>query len=205
MAATLLYPNLPRPGDVSTPLATGLEGRWSPVRFATGMEVAPTDLRALFEAARWAPSSYGEEPWRFLVARRDDPCRPQVEAALSDGNAWARRASVLVVGMAHNFLARNGRENTKAAHDLGIALGGILAEATARGLATHPMGGFDTAAIRRDFDLPDAVSPQWVLAVGHHAPELEDEALANREARPRKRRPLAETVFGATFGETAPL
>jgi nitroreductase len=125
-----------------------------------------------------------------------------VDAALNDGNAWARRASVLVVGLAKRTLARNGRDNPNAAHDLGIALGSMLAEATARGLATHPMGGFDATEVRRDFAVPDAFEPRWVLAVGHHAPDLENEALEGREARPRTRRPLAETVFGPAFGKT---
>jgi len=205
MQTTYPSPTFLRPGDVSTPLVTGLEGRWSPVRFASDQEVASPDLAALLEAARWAPSTFGEEPWRFLVARRHDPWRPLMEAALYDGNAWARRASTLVVGLSRRTFTRNGRDNSNAAHDLGISLGAILAEATARGLATHPMGGFDAAAVRRDFGVPDDFDPQWVLAVGHHDPELDDDTLLEREARPRARRPLGETVFGAVFGEAAPI
>lgn len=192
-----------RHGDVSNPLASGLEGRWSSVRFHAERNVDSADLTALFEAARWAPSTFGEEPWRFLVARREDRWRPLVDAALNDGNAWARRASVLVIGLAKRTFTRNGHENPKATHDLGISLGGILAEATARGLATHPMGGFDADAVRRDFVVPDDFQPEWVLAVGYHDPELEDEPLLNRESKPRSRRPLAETVFGRAFGKSA--
>ena len=90
-----------------------------------------------------------------------------------------------------------------ATHDLGIALGGILAEATARGLATHPMGGFRADAIRDAFHVPEDVDPRWVLAVGHYDPRRDDADLAAKDSRPRRRRPLGETVFGARYGEAA--
>lgn len=203
MFATI--PTQRRPGDVSVPLASGAEERWSPVLFHTSANVDEERLRALLEAARWAPSSYGEEPWRFLVARRGDPWRHAVDDALSEGNAWARDAAVLIVGMAKRTLSRNGQENRMAAHDLGIALGGMLAEATAQGLATHPMGGFRSEAVREAFGVPEDFGIHWVLAVGHHDPSRDDPPLARREQRPRRRRSLSDTAFGERFGNPAPI
>ena len=193
-------PSPRRPGDTSVPLRSHAHARWSPTRFHIHRDLTDEEVTALMEAARWAPSTYGEEPWRFIVARRRDPWRQAVEAALVPGNAWARDASVLVVGMTSNNLSRNGKENRMATHDLGIALGGILGEATSRGLATHPMGGFRSDAIRTAFQVPDEVDIRWVLAVGHYDPRRDDPELSAKDARPRRRRPLRETVFGPRYG-----
>lgn len=152
-----------------------------------------------------APSCFGEEPWRFLVARRDDAWRNAVEATLKEGNAWARRAAVLIVGAAKGSFSRNGKPNRWAGHDLGIALGHMMAEARARGLITHAMGGFDVDAIRNSFDVPQDHDVLRVLAVGHYDPELDDEELESGDNRARARRPLKETVFGPRFGEAVAL
>ena len=140
--------------------------------------------------ARWSPT-------RFHIHR--DLTDEEV-TALMEAARWARDASVLVVGMTSNTLSRNGKENRMATHDLGIALGGILGEATSRGLATHPMGGFRSDAIRTAFQVPDEVDIRWVLAVGHYDPRRDDPELSAKDARPRRRRPLRETVFGPRYG-----
>ncbi len=194
-----------RPGDTSVELASGLERRWSPRRLDAERPVADGDLRAVLEAARWSASTYNEQPWRFLVARRGDPWRDAVEAALNDGNAWARRASILVVGVARTTFSRNDRPNRHAWHDVGLALGSMMAEAMARGLVTHPMAGFSAERVRADFGVPDGFEPVWVLALGQWDPELADETLRERDERPRSRKPLEELVFGARFGEPHPL
>lgn len=189
-----------RPGDVRVIPRSGAHERWSPVRYRVDRDVETEDLLAVLEAARWAPSSWGEQPWRFLVARRHDPWRPRLEEALSRGNQWARRASVLIVGMAARNRTRDGEPNAHAAHDLGIALGGLLHEARARGLIAHPMGGFDPERVRADFAVPADVDPMWIAALGHHDPDLDDPKLREREERPRRRKALEEMVFGSGFG-----
>lgn len=190
-----------RPGDVSVAPASDIHHRWSPVRFATDREVASEDLTAVLEAARWAASCFGEEPWRFLVARRDATWRGDVEEALADGNAWAKRASVLLVGVAKRAFTQTGKPNDYARHDLGMALKSMMVEATARGLVTHAMAGFDADRVREDFRIPEEFDVVWTLALGHHDPDLEDEKLARREGKERARRPLEELVFGSRFGE----
>lgn len=82
-----------------------------------------------------------------------------------------------------------------------LATGNLLAEATARGLISHPMGGFDKEAVRAAFRVPEDYAPVTVIALGHHDPELEDDLLIRRETRDRRRRPLDETAFGSAFGE----
>jgi len=170
------------------------------VRFDVHRDLSEEDLSALLEAARWAPSSWGEQPWRFLVARRGDPHRPTMEGLLSKGNAYATRASVLMAALARSTFSRNGKANRFAAHDTGLATAALLLEATHRGLISHPMGGFDREGLRQAFNVPEEFVPMSMIAVGWHDPGRPDEDLADREERPRHRKPLAELAFGPEFG-----
>ncbi len=190
-----------RPAETSVPVHPAIAARWSPSRFDAEYEVAREDLLALLEAARWAPSSGNEQPWRFLVVPRGHPRRAGLEAALKPGNAWAKRASVLLVSLAKTTWERNGEPNAWAEHDTGIATGLLLVQATVLGLAAHPMAGWDADALRAALEVPPELRPKAVIAVGRHDPALEDEKLLEREARPRTRRPLGETAFLGAFGE----
>jgi nitroreductase len=179
--------------------------RWSPYVFAD-RPVAEETLRSLFEAARWAPSSYNEQPWRYLVARREQPeAFERMLSCLVEGNqAWARFVPVLALGVVARTFERNGKPNKAAEHDLGLAAGNLLAEATARGLHVHQMIGIlpdrarDLYAIPQDFDALTA------LAIGHHGerPEAPD-TLRERDAGARTRRPLPAFVFEGRFGRAA--
>lgn len=189
-----------RPAETAVPLHPPIAARWSPSRFDEAREVARGELLALLEAARWAPSSGNEQPWRFVVLPREHPARAAVEAALRPGNAWARRASVLLVALAKLPRERGGDPNPWAEHDTGIATGLLLVQATALGLATQPMGGWDADALRAALGVPEGYRPTTVIAVGHHDPGLRDPRLEEREARPRARRPLGETAWLGTFG-----
>lgn len=190
-----------RPADTSVPVHPAIAARWSPSRFDAEYEVPREQLLAILEAARWAPSSGNEQPWRFLVVPRGHPRRAGLEAALKPGNAWAKRASVLLVSLAKTTWTRNGEPNAWAEHDTGIATGLLLVQATVLGLATHPMGGWDADALRAALEVPAEFRPKAVIAVGRHDPALEDHMLVEREARPRTRRPLGETAFLGAFGE----
>lgn len=190
-----------RQADTRVPIHPPLARRWSPVRFDADEALSSEDLTGILEAGRWAPSCYGEEPWRFLVAGRNDPHRKVLEETLSDGNAWARRASVLIATLARGRFSRNDRPNRWAAHDVGIATFAMMTEATARGLVTHAMGGFDAGSLEEAFQVPDHYEAMSVLAVGFYDPALDEERLSDRERKPRRRRALERTVFGETFGE----
>ncbi len=124
------------------PIHDLLAERWSPYGFAD-RPVAQTDLRSLFEAARWAASSYNEQPWSFLVATREDPEEfARLLSCLVDGNqGWAKAAPVLALGVVSLRFSRNNKENRAAVHDLGLAAGNLVVEATARGLCVHQMIG----------------------------------------------------------------
>jgi hypothetical protein len=124
------------------PIHEPLAERWSPYAFAD-RRVPAAEVRSLFEAARWAPSSYNEQPWRYLVATKDDPEPFQrLLSCLVEGNQiWAQAAPVLALGVVSLRFARNAQDNRAAVHDLGLAAGNLLVEATVRGLFVHQMIG----------------------------------------------------------------
>ncbi|HEV2150325.1 MAG TPA: nitroreductase family protein [Longimicrobiaceae bacterium] len=191
-----------RPAETAVPLHPAIAARWSPSRFAAEDEVGRDELLALLDAARWAPSSGNEQPARWVVVPRGHPRRAAVEAALKPGNAWAKRAALLLVSLAKTTRAKGSDRNAWAEHDLGISTGFLLVQATALGLAAHPMGGWDPEALRAAVDAPEDHRPMAVVAVGRYDAALEDERLLEREARPRTRKPLAEIAFlGAVGGE----
>lgn len=185
------------------PILPQLAERWSPYAFAD-RAVAEADLRSLFEAARWAASSYNEQPWSYVVATRNDPdALARLLSCLVEGNqAWAQRAPVLALGITRHSFTRNGKPNAAAEHDLGLAAGNLCAEATARGLAVHQMIGILPERARELYAIPDHSHALTGLAIGYAAdPETALEELAERDRAPRSRKPLAEFVFGARWGE----
>lgn len=179
--------------------------RWSPYAFAD-RSVDVADLRSVFEAARWAPSSYNAQPWRWIVARREEPeAFGRLLSCLVEGNRlWAKRAPVLALGVFVRDFAHNGKPNRAAQHDLGLAAGNLCAEATARGLVVHQMIGIQPDRARELYGLPDDAEALTGIAIGYvGAAEDLDEKLRERDRTPRSRRPLAESVFGGAWGRPA--
>ena len=142
--------------------------RWSPYGFAD-RPVSDDDLRSLFEAARWAPSSYNEQPWRYIVATKPDPKEfERLLSCLVEGNqAWAKAAPVLAVGCTSLNFVRNGKPNAAAVHDLGLASANLVLEATARGLFVHQMIGILPDKARELYHIPEDVQPKTGLAIGY--------------------------------------
>lgn len=179
--------------------------RWSPYGFSD-RAVSADDLRSLFEAARWAPSSYNEQPWSYLVATREDAEGfARVLSCLVEANqAWARSAPVLALGCTSMKFKLNGNPNKVAHHDLGLASANLSLEATARGLFVHQMAGILPDKAREVFRIPEGVEPLTGLAVGYAAdPKGLPEQLRDRDLAARTRKPLAEFVFGSQWGTAA--
>lgn len=194
-------------GSPDHPIHELLVTRWSPYSYAD-RSVPEEDLRALFEAARWAASSYNEQPWRYIVARREDAALFQrVLGCLVEGNrAWAQYASALAIGIYRSTFELNGKPNKAACHDLGLAAGNICLEAAARGIHVHQMIGIEPDKVRSEFNVPGEYEPYTALAFGYHGPrEGLDPALAARDDAPRTRKPLAEFVFGEAWGVASPI
>ncbi len=182
-----------------------LSERWSPYAFDSG-PVSDADLESLFEAARWAPSAYNEQPWRYIVARRaDSELFGKVLSCLVEGNrVWAAFAPVLALGVASRRFSRNGRENGTALHDLGLASANLLVEATSRGLFVHQMSGILPGRARELFGIPEGFDAITGLAVGRLGdPGGLPADVASRDLEPRTRNPLSRFVFGARWEEPA--
>lgn len=189
------------------PILDVISQRWSPYVYAD-RPVSDADIRSLFEAARWAASSYNEQPWRFILATKSDPAQyDRVFSCLVEPNqAWAKAAPVLVLGCYQESFSRNGSPNRCAAHDLGLAVGNLSAEATARGLAVHPMAGILSDRVKSEFGLPAGAVPLIALAIGYAAAANDvPENMHDRELSPRTRKPLSETVFSGRWGNAAGL
>lgn len=189
------------------PIHELLGKRWSPYAF-DNRPVPEADLRSLFEAARWAPSSYNEQPWSYIVATRDDPEQFQLLlSCLVDGNqVWAKAAPVLALGVVSLRFARNAKGNRAAVHDLGLAAGNLVLEATARGLSVHQMIGILPDRAREIYGIPEGYEAWTGMAIGYKGDltSLPD-PLRERERAPRQRKPLSEFVFNGKWGNPSPL
>lgn len=192
--------------DTSAPVDETIRRRWSPRAFAE-RDVPDDELRALLEAARWAPSSFNEQPWRFLVARRDRPEElERMHACLTQGNRqWARKAPVLMLTIAKLDFQRNGEENRHAFHDVGLAMGNLVNQATAMGLYVHQMAGIDPERARAMYGVPDGFEVVAGVAIGYlGSPDrLDDPRRREREMGERSRKPLEDLVFEGSWGTTA--
>ena len=181
--------------------------RWSPRAFA-GRPVEPEKLRSLLEAARWAPSSFNEQPWAYLVATREEPEQfARLLSVLLEGNrAWAQKAPVLMLSVAKLRFDHNGNPNRHAFHDVGLATANLVTQATAMGLSVHQMGGFDAEKAREVFAIPEGWEPVAAIALGYPG---DASALPGRlrdfELAPRTRKPLEEFVFTGRWGQTSPV
>jgi nitroreductase len=179
--------------------------RWSPYSFDS-RPVPDEDLRSLFEAARWAPSSYNEQPWNYIVAKKENPEEFQrLLSCLVDGNqVWAKAASVLALGITKLRFARDDQPNRAAIHDLGLAAGNLVVEATARGLWVHQMIGILPDKAREIYAIPEGYEPLTGIAIGYAGdPKALPEGLRDRDLVRRPRKPLKEFVFSQTWGNVS--
>ena len=167
--------------------------------------MSEADLRSLFEAARWAASSYNEQPWNYLVATRENSQEfGRLLGCLVEANqAWAKAAPVLVLGVVSLRFAKNNQDNRAAVHDLGLAAGNLVAEATARGLSVHQMIGILPDKAREVYQIPEHFEAWTAMAIGYKAdPAKLPEALKERDLAPRQRKPLEQVRVHRPVGTT---
>ncbi len=173
-----------------------LEKRWSPRAFSE-KSVAPKLLKRLFEAARWAPSSYNEQPWRFIAARKEnDEAFEKLSEVMNDFNrSWAADAPVLVLGLAKKIFDVDGRPNPHARHDLGQAIAHLTFEATRNDLYVHQMAGIHPDKARQLYDLDEDLDVCTMFAIGYRGEaDSLDEKLQKQETTSRSRKSLENIV-----------
>jgi nitroreductase len=179
--------------------------RHSPVLFSD-RTVENEKLELLFEAARWAPSSNNQQPWRFIVAKKEDKDNfNRLFDCLSPGNQiWAVTVPVLILSIAETISSYNKKMNKYAFHDVGLAVGNLLLQATSMGLFVHQMGGYDNEKARNNLKIPHDYDPVAMIAVGYLAESYEGfpQELIEREKKTRKRNPLNEIVYSNMWGKS---
>lgn len=200
-----MIPPFIKSAPVQFPVHDLIRNRWSPRAFADET-ISDGILRSLFEAARWAPSSFNEQPWRFILARKES--KKIFESLLNilspQNRLFAQHAPVLLLAAAKINHAHG--VNRHALHDLGLAVANLTLQATHCGLGLHQMGGFDTGKAREVFAIPDEFEPVTVIAIGFPGdPETLPETLKQKDALPRKRKPFEEFVFENTWNQSSSL
>ena len=173
--------------------------RWSP-RAMSGEAVSDEELMTLFEAARWAPSSYNNQPWRILYARRETGPWQTFFGLLVEGNqAWAKDAAALLLFVSKETFDFNGKPYPTHSFDTGAAWENLALQATMLGLVTHGMQGFDYERARTELNIPEGFRVEAMVAVGRPGdPAQLPEPLREREA-PSGRKPLSEITREGAF------
>lgn len=166
----------------------------------SGEVIAKDELMSLFEAARWAPSSYNAQPWRFIFARRNTPAWKTFFDLLVEFNqSWAKDAAALIVIAARRRFEHNDEPSVTHAFDAGAAWENLALEASARNLVAHGMEGFDYAAAAAKLNVPDDYEVLAMVAIGK--PGAKENLPADLQAReePSDRKSLSEIVMEGTF------
>jgi nitroreductase len=174
--------------------------RWSP-RAMSGEPISREELMRLFEAARWAPSSFNAQQWRALYAHRDTEHWPVFFGLLVEANkAWAKNAAVLVVFISRKTFDHDNEPSVTHSYDTGAAWENFALQGFRQNLVVHGMEGFDYERARIDLHIPDEFQVEAMAAIGRPGPkELLPEKLQKRES-PNDRRKLSESVFEGPFG-----
>jgi nitroreductase len=193
-----------KPAITSEKIHDIIQNRWSPRAFDASKLIADDTVQALLEAARWAPSCMNEQPWRFLVcnkANQKDAWQALLGCLAEKNQQWAINAPLLLLAVAMNNFNQNQKANRWAAYDTGAASLNICLQATAMGLVTHQMGGFDAEQCKKQFNLPEDCTPMSVIALGYQAEaeQLNDD-FKQRELAERSRADLKERFYFGYWG-----
>lgn len=185
----------------SFPIHEIIAKRWSARAFST-KPVEKSKLLSILEAARWAPSSRNEQPWRYIIftdANMNEMDRAR--SVLLEINDYAKRAPILICAITKKTYADTGVYNRLHFHDLGAANENMFLESFNQGLIMHEMGGFDREKARKVFDVPDDYEVGIMIAIGYQdSHEILPERFKEKADLPRERKPLSEIAFLENIG-----
>jgi nitroreductase len=202
-----MNPAHPKHASPAHPILPVFAERWSPYAYDP-RPVEREKLLACLEAARWAPSSYNEQPWTYILAERTDAAAfAQALDCLVEGNqAWAKNAGVLILTVVSRMFTKNGKPNAACEHDIGLAAGNFVLQATALGLQGHQMIGIVHAKVRAAYKVPDGHDPLTAIAIGYPAVVAAGttDPLEQRDLARRGRKTIDEFVV-STWGRAAKL
>jgi nitroreductase len=185
-----------KPAKTDHPINELIAKRWSARAFST-RPVERSKLLSILEAARWAPSSRNEQPWRYIVFTNDNPEKlNQAQSVLKDINNYAKRAPILICAITKKIYSDNGNYNRLHFHDLGAANENMFLEAFNQGLIMHEMGGFDVQKAREVFNIHDDFEVGIMIAIGYQdIHQVLPESFRQEAYSPRERKPLSEIAF----------
>ncbi|WP_019867902.1 nitroreductase family protein [Methylovulum miyakonense] len=194
----------PKPASTSVKIHDIIQNRWSPRAIDPNKPVSHDDLLALLEAARWAPSCFNDQPWRFIVCDKSADLASWETAfdTLMDKNRlWAKNAPVLILSVAMANFNHNGKPNRFGMYDTGAASVSLALQASALGLVVHQMGGYDADKARAAFGLPDDCTPMAMMALGYQAEaDSLDEDFKAAELAERARASLGQRFYAGKWG-----
>jgi len=178
------------------PIHNLIARRWSARAFST-KTVEKSKLLSILEAARWAPSSRNEQPWRYIVFTDENPEKMNTaRSVLLEINNYAKRAPILICAITKKYYSDNGIYNKLHFHDLGVANENMFLESFNQGLIMHEMGGFDRDKARRVFNVPDEYEIGVMIAIGYQdSHDILPERYKEKAFSPRERKPLSEIAF----------
>jgi len=179
--------------------------RWSGRTYDASKTISKVQIIALLEAARWAPSCFGDEPWRFIVWDKKADANAWQQAfdcVVPNNQTWVKDVPVLILVCAGTLFGHNQSSNRWAQYDTGAAAENLCLQAASMGLMAHQMGGFNADKTRESFAIPAEYTLMAMIAVGYEgdANNLPEEQKA-RELAARKRKPLGELFFSGTWGK----
>lgn len=182
------------------PILNLIKDRWSS-RAMSSQPLSDQEIRSLFEAARWAPSSYNNQPWRFIIAQRDTPeWNTFLELLYEPNRVWAHRAGILIVVISRTLFFFNDTFSRTHSFDTGAALENLALQGSDMGLVVHGMEGFDYERAKTVLKIPTEYAVEAMFAIGKPAPiTVLPEILQSREV-PSDRKPVKDLVYKGTFG-----
>ena len=192
-----------KPAITQVAIEETIANRWSGRAYDASKVVTPEQVIALIEAARWAPSCFGDEPWRFIVWNKNTDAaswQKAFDTLVPFNQGWVKDSPILILAAANTLFGHNGKENRWGAYDTGAATENICLQATALGLMAHQMGGFEADKVRAAFAIPEQFQLMAMVSVGYPADvsTLTGEVL-ERETAARKRKPLGEVFFAGAW------
>ncbi|HXQ25497.1 MAG TPA: nitroreductase family protein [Candidatus Acidoferrales bacterium] len=201
-------PDYKRPALAAAPIHDLISHRWSPRAFDS-RPVEAEKLRSLFEAARWASSSYNAQPWYFIVATKDDPenYKKVLECFVEFNQGWAKSAPVVAISVAAHKMPHDGSQNRHAFHDVGQAATTLALQATALGFQVHQMAGIIPDKARQIFSIPADFEAVAGIALGYPGDPmtLPEGRLRDNETGARQRKPASDFVFTGKWGQVSPI
>lgn len=194
-----------KPAITQVTIDSTIAGRWSGRAYDAAKTVSHAQVVALLEAARWAPSCFGDQPWRFIVwnkATNPQGWQQAFDCIVPGNQAWVKDAPVLFLACADSLFGHNQQPNRWAQYDTGAAAENLCLQASSMGLMAHQMGGFDANLTREKFNIPAQYTPMAMISVGYQADvaTLAGDVLA-RETAERSRKPLPEMFFDGQWGQ----